>query len=327
MDRVEFRGNPGDLERFATNVLKQSAMVEELSPFEHRLRWETRAGGGYGSTTHLRSGLKLAAAKLSWDDPWAFQIQEAATPLKFMLCRGTGPNMSVSNGTSYVLGDGVLHVRRSTQAMSTTCEFVRGGAEFEQLALEIEPERLRELYGGPVLPAALEALLAGTTPYEHHQQQMGPALLRVLEEILHADARGASRQLFLEAKGLELLAGLIDEVALVSEERATLGRRDMERLEHARRVLVERMAHPPSLPELARAVGLNEFKLKAGFRTLFGTSVFGYLRTQRMEQARRLLVGRDLSVTEVAARVGYANPSKFAEAFRKQFGVPPSAVR
>jgi AraC-like DNA-binding protein len=87
------------------------------------------------------------------------------------------------------------------------------------------------------------------------------------------------------------------------------------------------MDAPPSLPELARHVGLNEFKLKTGFRTLFGTSVFAYLRAQRMELARRLLVQRGQSVTEVALRVGYANPSKFALAFRKHFGFPPSALR
>ena len=215
----------------------------------------------------------------------------------------------------------------STQAVNITCEFVEGGAEFEQLALEIDPGRLRELLGAPALPQALERLLSSAAPYEMHEQPMAPALSRLLDEILYADARGASRQLLLEAKGLGVLAVLIDELSLASQAMSPLGLRDIERLESARRLLLERMQSPPTLPELARSVGLNEVKLKAGFRTLFGNSVFGYLRTQRMDQARRLLVRRDLSVTEVAACVGYANPSKFASAFRKHFGLPPSALR
>jgi AraC-like DNA-binding protein len=327
MDSVEFRGNPGDLERFTVNVLKQVATVEALGPFEHRVSWEMGGSAGFGSTAELRSGLKLASAKLRWERPWAFRLSEAKTPLKFMLCRGTGPRMTVSDGTDYELGGGVLHVRRSTETASTACAFVKEGAEFEQLALELEPQRLRELYGGPRLPELLEKFLANTAGYGLHQQPMTPALSRLLDELLYSDARGGSRQLLLEAKGLELLAILMDELTLASLALAPLGPADVERLERARRVLLARMACPPALPELAREVGLNEFKLKSGFRELFGTSVFGYLRAERMERARRLLAEGRLNVSEVAGRVGYANPSKFASAFRKHFGVPPSAVR
>jgi AraC-like DNA-binding protein len=327
MNSVEFRGNPSDLERFAHHVLKQTATMDELSPFEHRMRWDIGGSSGVARAMDLRSGLKLSATKISWERPWAFQLRDAATPLKFMLGRGAAPRMTMSNGRGYAMGGGVLQVRHSRQAISTRCEFVQGGADFEQLALEVDPGRLRTLLGAPVLPQALEKLFTSTGPCEMHEQPMVPALSRLLDEILYADARGASRQLFLEAKGLELLAVLIDELTLASEAMSPLGARDIERLERARRLLLERMDSPPSLPELARSVGVNEFKLKAGFRTLFGDSVFGYLRTQRMDQARRLLVQRDLTVTEVAARVGYANPSKFATAFRKHFGRPPSAMR
>ena len=66
--------------------------------------------------------------------------------------------------------------------------------------------------------------------------------------------------------------------------------------------------------------------LKGGFRTLSGTPVFAYLRQLRMEEARRLLRKRHLDVSEVAQRVGYANPSKFAAAFRREFGMSPSAL-
>lgn len=327
MTSVEFRGEPGDLERFAHHVLKRTVTIEAPSPLEHHMRWDAHGNAGFSSSTCLSSGIKLNATKISWDRPWAFQFHNAATPLKFLLGRGPGPRMTPSNGPSYVLGDGVVQVRHSKRALSTVCEFVQGGAECEQLALEIEPERLRELLGAPALPSALEALVTGTALDGTHEQPVAPSVFRLMEEILHAGARGASRRLFLEAKGLELLAVLIDEVELVSQVMSPLGQRDLERLERARRLLLERIDAPPSLPELARHVGLNEVKLKTGFRTLFGTSVFAYLRAQRMELARRLLVPRGLSVTEVALRVGYENPSKFATAFRKHFGFAPSELR
>lgn len=324
---MEFRGEPSDLERFALDVLKRPVAFERPSPLEYRMRWDAGGTEGFGSTTTLRSGLQLATARLAWDRPWAFQFRDQPTPLKFMLCRGQGPRMTLPDGSSHVLEGGALLVRRATTALSTTCEFTQGGSAFEQLALEVTPERLRELLGAPQLPQALEALMAGTAPQELYQQAVTPRLLRLTDELLYADARGPSRQLYLEAKGLELLAALIDELTLASDALSPLGAGDVARLERARRVLHERLACPPSLPELARSVGLNELKLKLGFRTLFDNSVFGYLRAERMEQARRLLAQRDVSVTEVALRVGYSNPSKFAAAFRKHFGFLPSAVR
>lgn len=308
-------------------MLKRTVSIDDVSPLEQRMSWDAHGSAGSSSSTRLRSGLTLSATHLRWDQPWAFRLRDTATPLKFLLGRGVGPRMTPGTAPSYVLGEGVLQVRRATEPVSTLCEFTRGGAEFEQLALEVEPHRLRELLGTQTLPRAVDRLLTGSPTDDMHEQPMTPALARLVEEILHAGSRGPSRQLYLEAKGLELLAVLVDELELVSQAMAPLGPRDVERLESARRLLLQRMAAPPSLPELARLVGLNEVKLKQGFRTLFGMSVFAHLRSERMELARRLLVQRHLSVSEIAARVGYANPSKFASAFRKHFGFSPSALR
>jgi AraC family transcriptional regulator, transcriptional activator of the genes for pyochelin and ferripyochelin receptors len=77
------------------------------------------------------------------------------------------------------------------------------------------------------------------------------------------------------------------------------------------------------LIKLARQVGLNDYKLKRGFRQLFGTTVFGYLHAERMEKARTLLMNRQMKVTEVSHTVGYASLPSFSLAFRKRFGVSP----
>jgi AraC family transcriptional regulator, transcriptional activator of the genes for pyochelin and ferripyochelin receptors len=184
---------------------------------------------------------------------------------------------------------------------------------------------LRELLGAEVLPRSIQRILDAERAYGIDSQPMTPELFRLLDEVLYCDASGPSRQLYIEGKGLELLALLVDR--LEETDRATsspLTQADIERLQLARRILLARLETPPSLPDLARLAGLNEAKLKAGFRALFGNSVFAYLRCQRMEEARRLLRARRYNVTEVAARVGYSNPSKFAAAFRKQFGTSPS---
>ncbi len=91
----------------------------------------------------------------------------------------------------------------------------------------------------------------------------------------------------------------------------------------AARFLEENLADKHSTARLSRQVHLNEFKLKRGFRTLFGTSIMGYLRAKRMERAASLLSSGEFGVLETAGKVGYENPSHFARAFRAHHGLPP----
>ena len=90
--------------------------------------------------------------------------------------------------------------------------------------------------------------------------------------------------------------------------------------------MLERAEDPPTLAELARQAGFSATKLKLAFRQVFGTSLFSYSRRARLERARTMLLEQHLSVSYVARSVGYANPSKFAAAFRRQFGMSPSEL-
>lgn len=102
---------------------------------------------------------------------------------------------------------------------------------------------------------------------------------------------------------------------------------DLDRLHQAQEILLHDLENPPSLTELAQQVGLNDYKLKSGFRQVFGTTVFGYLHQQRMQSARNLLISTDLNITEIANQVGYTSLSAFSTAFKKFFGISPSRFR
>jgi hypothetical protein len=72
-------------------------------------------------------------------------------------------------------------------------------------------------------------------------------------------------------------------------------------------------------------VGLNQCSLKRGFKAVFGTSLYAYFQAERMRHAKDLLPNN--SVTETAVLLGYTNVSHFSSAFRRHFGVLPSAAR
>lgn len=82
-----------------------------------------------------------------------------------------------------------------------------------------------------------------------------------------------------------------------------------------------------SVPELASMAGLSPSHFSSLFRSATGTSVKEYLKRLRSARARELLIMSELSVTEIAAAVGYQDALYFSRQFRSINGVSPSQFR
>ncbi|HBK82016.1 MAG TPA: AraC family transcriptional regulator, partial [Flavobacterium sp.] len=91
----------------------------------------------------------------------------------------------------------------------------------------------------------------------------------------------------------------------------------------AKEIIIANMAEPPSLQKLADQVGLNIKKLKAGFKQIYGDSVYSFLFDYKMELARHLLDSGSYNVNEVGLKIGYSTSSHFIAAFKKKFGTTP----
>ena len=73
----------------------------------------------------------------------------------------------------------------------------------------------------------------------------------------------------------------------------------------ARKLLRERLDHTPELIALAQALSTNARRLNQAFRRCAGTTVFEFLREERMREARRLLCETGLDIQAIAQAVGY----------------------
>ncbi|WP_052049523.1 helix-turn-helix domain-containing protein [Leptolyngbya sp. KIOST-1] len=181
-----------------------------------------------------------------------------------------------------------------------------------------------------LIPAELQAAIA-LNEDDWHQPvgSISPTIQLVLQQILNCPYTGSIQQVYLEGKALELIALQTAQWLESGPARATqrLKPSDIDRIHQARDLITQRMDDPPSLLELARAVGLNDCTLKRGFRQVFGTTVFGYLRQQRLIKARQLLQDTEMSVAEVTCQVGYSHAGHFAAAFKREFGISPKAFK
>jgi len=155
-----------------------------------------------------------------------------------------------------------------------------------------------------------------------------PQMNHIIQAIMGCIHKKGNHHIYLEAKALELLFLELEQVEqlLVQSPNSFLKEHDLERIYHAKIIVEENLLNPCSLIELAHKVGLNDFKLKKGFREVLGTTVFGYLYDLRMVKAMTLLTNGK-SVREVAYEVGYKNAHHFTTAFKKKFGYLPSRIK
>lgn len=287
-------------------------------------------GWGYWRTIALRSGLRLNISDLEKRHTHRCRVFQHPNPMPLTFCYVLAGRCKVDND-----GLGINNVQEEIAGRSYVYSVPDTGEIEEYLAGKHTTVHIQ------VFPEVIEALSDRIhelptdirTAIEQPRQAMvylssriTPAQQRVLKQILKCAYQGITRQLYLEAKVLELLALHFDQM-LTPSNIQSLAASDVDRIYQAREILIRDMVCPPSLNDLAQQVQLNERKLNEGFRQAFNTTVFGYLQSHRMHQARELLLEGGTSVKDAASYVGYASRSSFVAAFKKTFGITPSSCQ
>jgi AraC family transcriptional regulator, transcriptional activator of the genes for pyochelin and ferripyochelin receptors len=156
-----------------------------------------------------------------------------------------------------------------------------------------------------------------------------PAIQQVIQQIIHCKYSGDLKKLFLLSKSIELLVLSADACSLQDSKKELFikTKADKEKLIAVRDLINERVTCPPNLSQIARTVGLNEYKLKRGFKETFNTTVFGYLSEQRLHLAHQYLRDTQKTAAEISMELGYSTPQHFNNAFKKKFGITPFSVR
>jgi AraC-like DNA-binding protein len=152
-----------------------------------------------------------------------------------------------------------------------------------------------------------------------------PTVSIVLQQIINSNINSSIRELYIKGKVYELLSLHFQKDENVEGEYCPflVDEQNVLKIRKAKEIIIDRMAEPPSLQELANEIGLNIKKLKEGFKQIYGDTVFSFLFDYKMEYSRRLLETNQYNVNEVGVKVGYSTASHFIAAFKKKFGTTP----
>jgi len=156
-----------------------------------------------------------------------------------------------------------------------------------------------------------------------------PRIEDLLVGLIGEKTSSLSSQLLQIGRSFEIAAWVFDQPVFSRPAscQELIARSEVESVKRVAAYLDSNLEEEHSLNSVCKFCHINEFKLKKAFKTHFGTTVFGYLRSKRMHYAKNLLEKRDYNVMEVANNVGYSNASHFSKAFRAEFGFNPSKIK
>lgn len=204
--------------------------------------------------------------------------------------------------------------------------------ETETFKIEFVPEVFLNLTrdGNDILTRfAGNVALGKTTVISPSSGHIDAKIKLLIHEILTCPYSGGLKKIFLLSKSMELMVLQAESLQSMQtpHKKADLKKGDLDKLYFARDYISKRLDMPPSLSELSKIAGLNEYKLKRGFKDVFNTTVFGYISDCRLTSARATLVENQKSVSEIAYELGYSSPQHFSNAFKKKFGVIPTMFK
>jgi len=162
----------------------------------------------------------------------------------------------------------------------------------------------------------VEAAYAAAMPRRVARFATSPLFVAATLDLAHARA---SRR----ARATRILFDVLD--ADLGPQAAPGLPRDPRFIELCRSTLAE-PADAPSLDEAARRVRMSRRSFTRGFRAATGLGWTEWVRDARLSQAAALLA-EGASVTDAAMAVGYATPSAFSFAFRRDVGTAPVRLR
>ena len=159
----------------------------------------------------------------------------------------------------------------------------------------------------------------------YKESQVSPLIATILTQMLNEKTSDSVRKLYIKGKVFELLSLYFNISEELDLEQCPFLSDDQNviKIKKAKEIIINKMAEPPSLIQLADEVEISLKNLKEGFKQVYGNTVFGFLFDYKMSIASKMLTTKNYNVNEVAHHLGYSTASHFITAFKRKFGTTP----
>ena len=283
---------------------------------------------------------------IQWNRPGYYQLSIAdyTIPDDFEI-NFHNPSLMLRFGTLYEGSTKFRLVNQPTSSFTPSSFFVlekeiRGkqvwkkGQHFHGIEITIFPEYFYDC----IFSSFPNSIAFEQFKLNHTYCSLPIEIVSLLQKLQNLAFHNSLTALYLESKVLECIAILSNELSqstnnaftnqlhygsiTIGENRTiNLTQSDIQGIQKAHDILTENPFYPPTIESLSKQVLLNQQKLKAGFRLYYHMSIGEYTNSLRMATATNLLLNTDLSVEEIALKIGYQYATNFTKMFKKTYGM------
>lgn len=150
------------------------------------------------------------------------------------------------------------------------------------------------------------------------------SILDNVQRMQRCNFTGAARKTFLQLKAHEMLLSAAALFAVDKKDTPQVSVEARNKMQALRNFLDENYTTHFTIVELARKFAINTTTLKFNFQQVFGTGLYTYLVTVRMQKGKELVELGKSSINDIAYLTGYKSAGAFIRAFKKQFGYTPA---
>lgn len=207
----------------------------------------------------------------------------------------------------------------------------RGGVAYETCDLHFRKSFLQGLAPDfPLLSAFLKKVEKGiATDLSQQPVSCTIDMMRAIQTISRQPITERMHKHLLELRVKEILISFLEKAHEEATERVAikLTVADIEGLHRAKDLIEEDIVEMPSMKDIVRLTLLNEFKLKKGFKMIFGMSMGQYHIQRKIEAAKNMLLTSDEPVAKISSSLGYVYDHNFSSEFKRQTGMSPREFR
>ncbi len=144
-----------------------------------------------------------------------------------------------------------------------------------------------------------------------------------IEKLLNVSATDRMQSIRAENRVIEFIIHIFSLLDINIEG---VNKDELELASKAKDILLQDFISPPTIKEIAHLCATNESKLKKVFKKVYQITLYGYVQKLRLEEANLLLKEKNLTIGEIAKKVGYRHQGYFSKLFFATYGVYPKAL-